>query len=271
VRLAEADVQWLKETFRAQYQRDPNTDELTGLVRDFVKETLFAREADALGLAKDDIVVRRRLAQKMTFLVQDNSPSAAPSEDDLRRLYAEQKARRPSGEAETGPQTMFTRPRISFGQVYFSREHRADAGADAHAALRRLLQGDGNATEMGDPGLLKSEVSNADERTVANQFGAKFAAEIFALAPGPWQGPVESSRGVHLVHITALTPAELKPFDDVRDQLVEMWRAQVQRDNEERTFVTLLKKYQLVPDPSVKALAAPLMDEAASGAKEGGQ
>jgi hypothetical protein len=271
VRLAAADVRWLEETFRAQYQRDPNPQELQSLVRDFVKEALFAREAQALGLDKDDIVVRRRLAQKMTFLLQDNSAGAAPSDDDLHRLYEEQKTRPPAGEAETGPQTMFTRPRISFTQVYFGRDQHTDAAADARAALKQLSQaGSGPpATLVGDQGPMKSEFSNADERTVANQFGAKFAAEIFRLGPGQWQGPIESARGAHLVHVTALKPAELKPFDEIRDQLIEIWRAQAQRENEERAFANLLKKYQLVPDESVKKLAAPLIEEGAgSGRKE---
>ena len=267
VRLAQADVRWLQETFRAQYQRDPDPQELKSLVRDFVKETLFAREAQALGLDKDDIVVRRRLAQKMTFLLQDNSPGAAPSEDDLRKLYEAQRGRPPSDEAESGPQAMFTRPRISFTQIYFSREHHADAAADARAALQLSSQGGSAAAAAGDQGSMKSEFSNVDERTVANDFGARFAAEIFKLAPGPWQGPINSTRGVHLVHVTALMPAELKPFEEIRDQLNEIWRAQVQRENEERTFLTLLKKYQLVPDDSVKALAAPLIDEAAAPAE----
>ncbi|HLH95120.1 MAG TPA: peptidylprolyl isomerase [Xanthobacteraceae bacterium] len=263
VRLGQADVRWLQDTFRAQYQRDPNPEELKSLVRDFVKETLFAREAQALGLDKDDIVVRRRLAQKMTFLLQDNSPAAAPSENDLHRLYEAQENRPPSSEAETGPQTMFTRPRISFAQIYFSREHRADAAADARAALQQVSQAGSGAPTMpvGDPAPMKSEFSNVDERTVGNDFGAKFAAEIFRLGPGPWQGPIMSARGVHLVQVTALIPAKLKPFDDVRDQLVEMWRAQVQRENEDRTFLSLLKKYQVVPDDSVKELIAALIEE----------
>ena len=108
---------------------------------------------------------------------------------------------------------------------------------------------------------------NADERAVANQFGAKFAARIFALAPGSWQGPIESSQGLHLVRVTALVPAQLRPFEEVRDELVELWRAQSQRENEDRAFAELLKKYQVVPDESVKALAAPLIAEQAAAAK----
>jgi hypothetical protein len=272
VRLADSDVRWLGETFAQERQRQPSEAELRGLVRDFIKETLFARQAQELGLDKDDIVVRRRLAQKMSFLLQDNAAAAAPSDDDLRRVYEAQRSQAragqsPDSQADGGTRTLFTRPRISFTQIFFSRDQRADAAADSRAALRELSQPDAGApdAERGDRGAIKSEFRNADERAVANQFGASFAARIFELEPGPWQGPIESIKGLHLVHVIALVPAQLRPFEEVREELVELWRAQSQRENEDRAFVGLLKKYQVVPDESVKALVAPLLAEEETG------
>jgi parvulin-like peptidyl-prolyl isomerase len=267
VRLAQSDVSWLKETFALEHQRQPSEAELRGLVRDFVKEELFARQAQELGLDKDDIVVRRRLAQKMTFLLQDNSRRAAPSDDDLRRLYAAQRGRSSGDQAAT--QALFTRPRISFTQIFFSRDQRADAAADAREALRKLSDATAPAADLGDRASLKTEFHNVDERAVANQLGAKFAARIFELTPGAWQGPIESSQGLHLVRISERVPGELRPFDQVRDQIVEMWQAQSQREAEERAFAELLKKYQLVPDDGVKALVAPLVDEQQAATKGG--
>ena len=269
VRLADSDVRWLEDTFAQERRRQPTETELRGLVRDFIKETLFARQAQELGLDKDDIVVRRRLAQKMSFLLQDNAGAAAPSDDDLRRVYEAQRSQAPNSrpqasQADDAARTLFTRPRITFTQIFFSRDQRADAVADAGAALRKLVQPDAPTAGLGDHGAIKSEFRNADERAVANQFGAKFAARIFELAPGSWEGPIESSQGLHLVRITALVPAQLRPFDEVREELVELWRAQSQREKEERAFVGLLKKYQVVPDESVKALVAPLIAEQAA-------
>jgi parvulin-like peptidyl-prolyl isomerase len=206
--------------------------------------------------------------------LQDNSRGAAPSDDDLHRLYEAQRGQIQSGpaggqtsdQAQGGPPTMFTRPRISFTHIFFSRDQRADAAADAREALRELSGSDGAmpSGKIGDRAGLKSEFSNADERAVANQFGAKFAARILELEPGPWQGPIESTQGLHLVRITQLVPAQLRPFDEVKGELVELWHEQSQRESEERYFVELLKKYRLVPDESVKALVGPLFDEQAA-------
>jgi hypothetical protein len=271
VRVADSDVRWLRETFVTERQREPTAEELRGLVRDFVKEVLLARQAQELGLDKDDIVLRRRLAQKMSFLLQDNARGAAPSDDDLRRLYAAQHSQAPSDQGENGTRTLFTRPRISFTQVFFSRDQRADAAADARQALRDLSRPDGSApaAPIGDRVALKAEFRNVDERAVANQLGAKFAAKVFALAPGPWQGPVESSQGVHLVRISEHVPAQLRPFDEIKDQLLDMWREQSQRENDERYFVELLKKYQVAPDDGVKALVGAALDAQAAGRNGG--
>ena len=115
--------------------------------------------------------------------------------------------------------------------------------------------------DLGDRLAGKSEFKDADERAVANQLGARFAAKVFALEPGPWQGPIESSQGFHLVRVTGLVPAQLRPFDEIRPQLVELWQEQSQREAEERYFVDLLKKYRVVPDAGVQGLAEPLLEE----------
>ena len=264
VRLAESDVRWLKETFALEHQREPSETELQGLVRGFVKEEMLARQAQELGLDKDDIVVRRRLAQKMTFLLQDESARAEPSQDELRRLYAAQRGSPPSQADANQRLTLFTRPRISFVQIFFSRDKRADAAADVRAALAQLSTQDTAAPPagMGDPAATKPEFRNVDARAVANQLGTKFAAAVFDLAPGAWQGPIESSQGLHLVRVTARVPGELRPFEEIKGELAERWHEQRQRDSEERYFADLLKKYRIVPDPSVKALADPLIEEA---------
>jgi hypothetical protein len=127
VRISEADVKWLKETWARQWQREPTLDELGGLVTEFLKEELLAREAREMGLDQNDTVVRRRLAQKVEFLVQDTSQWVEPTEDDLRKFHAAHPER-------------FSEPaRVSFTHIYFSREKRTDAAADAKGALELWL------------------------------------------------------------------------------------------------------------------------------------
>jgi len=79
-----------------------------------------------MGLDRDDLIVRRRLAQKLTFVVQDTSDLAQPTDQDLRLIY------------ETNPNRFQTPARVSFTQIYFSREQRHDAAADVKAASAEL-------------------------------------------------------------------------------------------------------------------------------------
>ena len=243
VRFGDGEVQWLKETWARQWQREPSREELRGLVTEFLKEELLAREARELGLDDNDIVVRRRLAQKMTFLVQDTSRLAEPTEDELQHFY------------ETHPKWFQSDARVSFIHLFFSRERRADAAADAQSALARLSHvATADPARMGDRLLIESEFRDADEQTVAGQFGSEFSRAVFALAPGAWHGPIESGFGLHLVRVSDTTPARQRDFAQVKAHVLERWREQKTQEDDEQYFAMLLKKYDIVADDNVKDL-----------------
>src|SRR5580693_10753985 len=69
--------------FTRTWQRPPTEDELRGLVRDYIREEAAYREALAMGLDRDDTIVRRRLRQKLEFLSDDIASHAEPSDTDL--------------------------------------------------------------------------------------------------------------------------------------------------------------------------------------------
>jgi hypothetical protein len=71
IRVGTGEVQWLKETWTLQRQREPTPEELRGLVAEYMDEALLAREARELQLDENDTIVRRRLAQKLSFLLAD--------------------------------------------------------------------------------------------------------------------------------------------------------------------------------------------------------
>jgi parvulin-like peptidyl-prolyl cis-trans isomerase-like protein len=248
VRIDEGDVKWLAEAWTRQWQREPTRDELRGLVTEYLREEVLAREARALGLDDNDTIVRRRLAQKLEFLVQDTARVAEPSDDDLRRFYV------------ANPDRFMTAARVSFAQVYFSREQRRDAAADATTALAALPANASpeRAAAMGDRLFIDAEFRDVDEQTVAAQFGHSFTRAVFALVPGEWHGPVESGYGLHLVRVSAQQPPRLREFAEARAQVLERWREQQERHSEEQYFATLLKKYYVHVDDTVKPLLGPL-------------
>jgi hypothetical protein len=209
-----------------------------------VEEELFAREALALGLDQNDTIVRRRLAQKLTFLIDDTSRIVEPAEDELRRFYM------------TNAERFRTDARVSFSQVFFNPERRQHADSDAQAALISISAKGGQAdtSSLGDPLLVESEFHDADRQTVSNLFGAEFAEAVFALDPGQWSGPIKSGYGLHLVRVSDVSQGELKPFEEIRTKVLEEWRSQQEREAKVAYLAKLREKYGVIIDDSVKPL-----------------
>jgi hypothetical protein len=243
VRISASDLRWLEESWARQWQRNPTREELRGLVTAFVREELLAREAREMGLDQNDTFVRRWLAQKVQFLVQDTARLSEPTEEDLQKVYAAHQER------------FLEEARASFTQVYFSPENRGKIGA----ALSRLWANDDPAG-IGDRLLVESEFHDASQQAVAGQLGSDFASAAFALQPGKWHGPIASGYGLHLVRVSALKPARPRPFAEVRDKVLEVWREEQRRVESERYYAALLEKYQVSADESVKPLLGSLAE-----------
>jgi len=248
VRISAADAEWLKGMWVRQWHRPPTDEELRGLLADHLKEEVLAREARALQLDVEDTIVRRRLAQKMAFLLDDTVRTAEPSEEELRTLH------------ETRPDLASTPARASFTQVFFDRGEGDDRAARlARAALASLSDASGETAEHGDPFLLGDTFVDQDEQSLASQFGAAFARAVFSAEPGQWSGPISSSYGLHLVKVTAMRPSRTRAFAEVRDRLAEEWHRQRQETARTQFYSDLLRKYQIVADPPVRPLLGPVI------------
>jgi PPIC-type PPIASE domain len=244
VRIGPGQVQWLKETYSSQWLRPPDANELQGLVTDLVNEELLAREAQAMGLGENDTIIRRRLAQKLKFLVEDTSRLAEPTDAELRQYFEANAARFEDS------------PRVSFSQIYFNPENRKDAAKDAGLVLAGL-SADVSAAELGDRFLLEAEMMHADRQVIANAFGDEFADALLAIEPGKWSGPLKSGYGTHLVFISARETARRPAFEAVRDKVVAEWRRESEQKVSQEYLARLREKYGVEFDDSVKTQLEP--------------
>jgi len=196
--ISAGQVAAMAEGFARTWRRPPTREEIEGLIRDRVQEEVYCREAIALGLDKDDTVIRRRLRQKMEFVSDDIAALAEPTDEELSTYL--------KAHAETfGVQRQFT-----FSQVYLNPErHGENLARDTGQLLAQLQQAGDRAdvSELGDSFLLEHKFQSLPASEVVKQFGEKFAAKLGELSPGQWHGPVESGYGVHLVWITERTEA----------------------------------------------------------------
>jgi peptidyl-prolyl cis-trans isomerase C len=230
-----ARVERLSELYRLQTGQSPGPAEREFLVADFVKEEALSREARALGLDRDDAIVRRRLVQKMEFL--EPEPVDAPSEEELRSYYRENAG-------------LFALPGVvSFSQLYFSPDSEGPEAAKraAFAALAALRSGVSARTIRADRLPVPLSTQQRTMEDLARELGDSPVVGALASAPqGVWTGPVASGFGWHLVQVTGRGAEALPPFERNRARAASAWQdAAVARARSER-LESLLERYPVV-------------------------
>lgn len=238
LRIPRGEVEHLALVFERTWQRTPTPDELDGLIQDRLREEVAYREAVAMGLDRDDTIVRRRLRQKLEFLADDLVSAVRPSEAELCAFLT------------ANAERFRLEPRLAFHQVLFRSDRRTDAAADARAALAELAAGTAAADALGDPTLLPSELGPSAAAEVDAQFGEGFAHALAELAPGAWSGPVPSTFGAHLVRLDALEEGRLPGLDEARAAVEREWFAERRQRELDALYRRLLERYQVVIEDS---------------------
>ena len=220
--------------WKAQFGRPPTEAELTTVARTWAVEEMRVREARRMGLDRDDSVIRRRLAQKYEFLVNNPANLATPPDDVLRKYLADHADR------YAGPS------RYSFEQVFFSSDRGQKAAfSAAQGAVAHPEAAKGDAV----PGAPVEH--NATEEEVRQDFGSNFASALPRLRPGVWEGPVESGFGFHLVKITAKRALAPPRFEDVRGQVLADWLADAAQQAAQKAGADLERRYRVSLDARV--------------------
>jgi hypothetical protein len=219
--------------------REPTVEELRGQVNQLIREQVLSREAVSMGLDEGDMVVRRRLAQKMDFLFKDLSDIVEPQEGEL-RAYLQ------------GNRDAYEIPeKVTFTHIYFNADERGKE--ETVEAVRRLVERL-NAKEgvppdvsgLGDPFLLQSRYSDKTFMEVRQEFGAQFAEKIWELGPLTWQGPVPSGYGLHAVYLRERSDATLPDFGDLKERLKADWMAERQRETARKAYGELRGRYRVL-------------------------
>jgi len=229
----------LAATFSRTWQRPPTEQELGGLIEDYIREEVFCREAMALGLDREDTVIRRRLRQKMEFISDDVTVLEEPDDDELRAYLAK------------NPDAFLVEQRSTFRHVHLDPDRRGDAlDADIERLLGELNGLSDTADVVGDSLLLDTEFESLAQRDVAGMFGDAFAAQLATLPIGHWVGPVASGYGVHLVLVQERTAGRVPSLQEVRAAVVREWSRARRVEANEEFYQGLLKRYTVIVERS---------------------
>jgi hypothetical protein len=248
--VTQSQIEQLVIGFTRTWQRPPTAEELAGLVEDRIREEVLYREAMSMGLDRDDTIVRRRLRQKLEFLIPDLASQIAPPTERELEAYFRQHADKYRGA-----------PTVSFEQVFFDRERRGQsAWEDAKSALTRLNGPRGSAVNLdtvGDASLLPIELTRSPETEVARLFGGTFCQSLAKVPPGRWAGPLESSYGLHLVLVREQVPGRVPEMAGVREAVLRDLQAERRQQALDAAYAKFRTRYAVVVEPLAMARAAP--------------
>ena len=217
------------DQWEMQMGRAPTPAEASGLLEQWIKEEIYFREAKLLGLDDNDTIIRRRLAQKLTFLNEDLANTQPATSAELEVFFLDNVA----DYAEPA--------RFSFEHRYFSSDRRENAQQDAEAA--RSLE---NITA--DPFILQSTYAGRSTRELGDLFGRDFATDLAGLEPDStdtWQGPIRSAYGWHLVRLSERTPPRNPPLNEVSDAVLRDFMQQRRQQANEAFYQQLRARYDI--------------------------
>jgi peptidyl-prolyl cis-trans isomerase C len=232
------DFEQLGVTWLAQGRPPPDSEQMKSLIELKVREEVLYREALALGLDKDDEIVKRRLAQKMDFLAEGVSVNNDPPAETLRIWFKDNQQR------------FSLPPRVSFRHLYFSPDQRGEhSREDAVRVMAQLAGKPGNwegAAALADPFMDQAYYGDRSIEDLAKLFGLNFAQDIAGLKPRSWQGPIESGYGWHLVFIDTVVPGRLPAFEEIEPEIKAEWIEDQRLEAKRKAYETMRARYQVV-------------------------
>jgi parvulin-like peptidyl-prolyl isomerase len=235
--VGEARIRNLVQNFRRTWQRPPTEEERDGLIEAHVREEVFYREALALGLDRDDAIIRRRLQQKVEFVSEEAAALAKPTDEELAKYL------------DAHADAFRIEPRATFVQVYLDPRKR---GATLEADAKRLLQAlnaaghNADAARAGDGlMLLEPRYENATQAEIARLFGAEFAAALVGQPTATWSGPIRSGYGAHLVRVESVIQGGMPALADVRPLVEREWTNAKRKELSSAFYEKLRAKYQV--------------------------
>ena len=237
IHIGPAERQRLAILYQQQYSQVPNGTQLRDLVDRYVKEEIFLREGLALGLDKDDEIVRRRIAQKFEFIQQDLAVPDPPSDAVLQQWFAAHRA------------NYLIPGQVAFTQIYFSGDRDSDAAAygRAQATLATLNRTHATrAVDLGDAFPGPSDISAVGPDEAGRIFGqSQLSTELFKLPAGKWIGPLRSGYGWHLVYINGHIAPRLPRFAEVHDKVLADYQEAQRHHLNDEAYRALRAKYRI--------------------------
>jgi hypothetical protein len=237
VDVTSADIGWIRSSWEARMKRQPVQHELQGLIDRFIRDEILFREALAMDLDDRDLVIQRRLVQKLTFVFEDLAETMEPTDDELKNYL------RKNQEKYRIPEMM------SFTQVYFNPSKRKNVMEEAKTVLARLKHAERapeEAVSLGDAIMIDASFRQKSPDEVARVLGSEFADKLFSIDEKGWQGPIVSTFGLHLVYISDHIASRMPEFENIRKNVQYDFMYDLKKEVIDDAYKALKSRYTIL-------------------------
>jgi hypothetical protein len=243
INVSAGQIQHLATLHQKTWQRPPSQEELKSLVDDYVLEQAAYLEGVRLGLDRDDIVIKRRLRQKLDFIAEESVSKPTATDEQLNSYIADNadKFRQP--------------PTLTFRQIYLDPKIYGDASSQKAIALLASLKNEPNQdiTLLDNRGLFKQFYKTQSTLELNRLLGIEFTSNVLKLTPHSWHGKVRSNYGVHFVYIEKNTAGRLPSLDEIRPRVIYEWENLQRIKTMDDFYTQLLSQYEISIAPLVSA------------------
>ena len=228
----------LTMAWQSQFGRTPDSHELKMAMDDYVKQEVLVREAQQLGLNLDDEIIKRRLQQKMAFILKDNIIVPDPDHATLETYFIKNASK------------FSESPRVSFSHIYFSTDngHSETARERAVGILHTIESGPirSRAPELGDHFMLLYDYTNINKKEAQGLFGdSGFTDSLFTIKENTWSGPFLSGYGWHLLYVNRKLGKIIPPLDEIKDKVIASYKSDKLEQMDNDAMEKLIEKYQI--------------------------
>ena len=232
--ISDQEITSLVAAWNSRVGRNPTDDEIFRIINNLIEEEILYREALLLGLDKEDRIIKRRLAQKISFLKEESIPNI-PTKDEILKYYDDNKDK------------YFVDETFTFTHLYYSSENNSEERAEN--SYKDIIKGfDVNA----DPFFLGKNFVNKTLININNDFGKNFEDYFQNFTINEWSEPIESPFGHHLIYVTNKNDGYYPDIKMIYKK-VEMDLLQYKRDQAVKKFIDEVKtEYKVYINPDLQ-------------------
>ena len=226
------EILGLIDTWRDQVGRDPSDEEIVRIINNLINEEILYREALKLELDKNDRIIKRRLAQKVEFLKQDDRQ---PSPVDLENFYDENKSK------------YMVEDLFTFSHHFFSDQDNSDI-----RAKESLIKISNGYAVDSDPFILGNELNLISKNDIQQNFGNSFYESLTLINENQWSGPIASDYGLHIVFIKKRVDGYVPGLNQIYQKVYNDYLVMKRRENVINFLDEIKQEYEVIINPDLR-------------------